>query len=132
MKKGNELKPTTELPSAEQASPKQSGSTIIRADHDRDNPYLMMRRDTAQDSRLSWEARGVIAYVLSKSDNWKIRMDDLRKQGSSGRDVTRRILNELESAGYLTRERIRLAHGHFDWECTLYEKPLATQHNQVK
>jgi len=97
--------------------------TIIRSQRDRDNPYFFMRRDAAQDDRLSWEGRGLLAYVLSKADNWKIRLGDLRKQGGAGRDVTRRILRELETAGYLTRERVRLAHGRFDWICTVYVKP---------
>lgn len=101
--------------------------TIIRSQRDRNNPYFLMRRDAAQEGRLSWEARGLLAYVLSKADNWKIRLGDLRKQGSSGRDVTRRILRELEEAGYLTRERIRLAHGRFDWLCTVHEQPKTTQ-----
>jgi hypothetical protein len=60
--------------------------TIIRSQRDRNNPYFLMRRDAAQEGRLSWEARGLLAYVLSKADNWKIRLGDLRKQGSSGRD----------------------------------------------
>ena len=69
----------------------------------------------------------MLAYVLSKADNWKIRLGDLRRQGNTGRDVARRILRELETTGYLTRERVRIAHGQFDWICTVYEQPQTTK-----
>lgn len=114
--------PVTEHPSSALGD-----RTIIRSQHDRDNPYFLMRRDAAQDNTLSWDARGLLAYVLSKADNWKVRLGDLRRQSGAGRDVTRRILKELEAAGYLTRERVRIAHGHFDWVCTVYEKPQAAK-----
>jgi hypothetical protein len=110
-------------PVVEHPSSTLGDRTVIRSQHDRDNPYFLIRRDAAQDGRLSWEARGLLAYVLSKADNWKVRLGDLRRQSGAGRDVTRRILKELETAGYLTRERVRIAHGRFDWVCTVYEKP---------
>ncbi len=117
------MTPRKKLPVVEHPASSLGDRTIIRSQRDRDNPYFLMRRDAAQDDRLSWEGRGLLAYVLSKADNWKIRLGDLRKQGGVGRDLTRRILRELETNGYLTRERVRLAHGRFDWICTVYEKP---------
>lgn len=84
-----------------------------------------MRRDTAQDDRLSWEARGLLAYLLSKADNWKVRLGDLRREGGAGRDQVRRILKELETARYMMRERVRIGRGRFDWICTVFEKPQA-------
>ena len=107
----------------EHPSSAASDRTIIRAEHDRDNPYFPMRRDTAQDNRLSWEARGLLVYVLSKHNNWQIMLGDLRRQGSAGQNVTRSILRKLEADDYLIRRRVNNEMGYFEWECTIYEKP---------
>jgi hypothetical protein len=36
------------------------------------------------DARLSWEARGVMGYFLSKPDNWRVNTTDLWKQSPGG------------------------------------------------
>jgi len=61
----------------------------------RHNPY--------QDSSLSIEAKGALAYLLSIQG--RISINDFRKDNNVGRDKTREIFNELEDNGYLTRER---------------------------
>jgi hypothetical protein len=111
----------------EHPSSKLSGRTIIRAAHDRDNPYFIMRRDAAQDDSLTFESRGLLAYVLSKSDNWKVRLRDLMREGDVGLYVIRRLLRELERAGYLTRERTRSSGGRFDWLVTIHEQPRSSK-----
>lgn len=80
--------------------------TIFRAAHGTQNPYFLMRRLTVQDDRLSFEARGVIAYLLSKSDNWEINESELRKAGGIGRDKMRRIIGELVELGYMSKEQL--------------------------
>ena len=87
---------------------------IRRAVHDEQNPYFIMRRDSAQDDKISWEARGVLAYILSKPDDWVVQVKDLQ-QKKCGRDKVYRILDELKSAGYLERERRQIENGRFEW-----------------
>lgn len=89
-------------------------SRIRRAPHDKENPYFQMRRDTAQDRKISWEARGVLCYLLSQSDDWIVQVKDLQ-QSKCGRDKVYRILDELKTAGYLERERKQVEKGHFEW-----------------
>jgi hypothetical protein len=109
----------------EHPSSKLSDRTpITRAAHDRDNPYFLMRRDTAQDSSLSFEARGVLSYLLSKPDDWKVYVGDLRREGNIGKDQIQRILKELEIARYLTRKKCRDRLGQWDWQCLVNEKPM--------
>ena len=99
-------------------------SGIIRTHHDRDNPYTMVNKAAFEDKRLSWEARGVLGYLLVKPDGWQIRINDLLDQSTScGRDQMRRILNELEAYGYLVRERKPVDRGRFDWVSHIYETP---------
>lgn len=77
--------------------------SIIRAQHGEQNPYFMMRRDTAQDKTLSFMARGMLSYLLSKPDNWKLQPKDLQQK--CGRNRVYSTLNELIDAGYVIRWR---------------------------
>lgn len=79
--------------------------TIQRAPKDRENPYRLINRHAMEDDRLTFEARGVLAYILVKPDNWEIQINDLRRAGGTGRDKVYRILNELIAFGYITREQ---------------------------
>jgi predicted transcriptional regulator len=76
-------------------------TTIIRADHGTENPYFMMLRDTAQNKSLSFDARGMLSYLLSRSDNWRLQPKDL--QQCCGRNKVYRILNDLITAGHVVR-----------------------------
>jgi len=80
------------------------------------------------DELLSWEARGLMGYLLSKPDDWQVRLHDLLKRGPAGEHKIRRVLRELSEAGYLRRERIQRVDGTFGWVTTIYESPaLASQ-----
>jgi hypothetical protein len=83
---------------------------IRRAKHGAEHAYFLAARATAQDRNLSYEARGVLFYLLSKPGDWIIRVSDIRQEGA-GRDKVYRILGELEQYRYLAREFIRNAAG---------------------
>lgn len=86
--------------------------SIVRANHSTENPYFLMARATAQDASLSFEARGLLAYLLSKPDDWKLTIKDLEQQ--CGEKRVYRILQELRAAGYI--EYCRVSHGRGKWE----------------
>lgn len=107
-------------------------SVTVRARHDKDNPYFLQRRDTAQDRSMSYEARGLLTYVLSKPDNWSITVPDLMQKGC-GRDKVYSILNELIAHRYATRKRLVDNKGRVvKWEITLYESPLPEKPDQAQ
>lgn len=81
------------------------GESIIRTVKDREHPYTMVPRRIIEDTRLSWEARAVLIYLISKPNGWETRVDDLMARGDAGRDKVHRILRELVDAGYMTRNR---------------------------
>lgn len=83
--------------------------------------YFASSNEPFNDERLSWEARGVMGYLLSKPDDWRVRFYDLINNGPAGEHKMRRILKELEELGYLERERIQKEDGTFDWLSTVYE-----------
>jgi hypothetical protein len=97
---------------------------IIRARHDRSDPYFRFRRATAQDSQLSWAARGLLAYLFSKPDNWEVSPAALMKEGDLKRDALYRVIAELKIHGYVDRYQERRADGALGrWITDVYEIP---------
>lgn len=66
----------------------------------RDNPFVQIEKAAIEDTRLSWRAKGLLVYFLSKPDNWTIRMAHIVRQSTEGRDALRTAMNELKEAGY--------------------------------
>lgn len=106
--------------------------TIQRADKSQ-HTYKRVCMDFANDTRLSWEARGVMAYLLSKSDDWRIIAANLINQAKAGRDKVYAILDELQQAGYLTRVYQRDERGRVQQvEYRLSEISLLTENTEVE
>ena len=76
--------------------------------------FTILSNVTLADERLSWEARGLLVYLLSKPDHWRVSVKHLVKiSPNCGRVKTYRILKELEDCGYLTQEQIHDEGGKF-------------------
>lgn len=97
-------------------------TTIIRATH-RDRAFTIDQR-TIEDESLSWAARGLLSYLLSRPDGWTLRVEDLCECGDLGRDGIYSLLNELREAGYATYEQERDEYGRIRrGTYTVYETP---------
>lgn len=92
----------------------------------KDGHYFAASNIPFNDERLSWEARGVMGYLLSKPDNWTISRTDLIKRSDAGRDKVQRILKELETCGYVERTRCQRHDGTFFYETVINEVPTVT------
>lgn len=62
--------------------------------------YFIYPNSVAQ-SALSLEAKGLIAYMSSKPDDWIFHKEVIQKECSIGRDRLVRVFKELESNGHL-------------------------------
>ncbi|MEN8180589.1 MAG: hypothetical protein ABFS39_18480 [Pseudomonadota bacterium] len=80
-------------------------NTIIRAP--RRHRFVIIDQHAIEDSRLSWAARGLLGYLLSRPDDWKVLVNDLRNRGDLGRDGIYKLLRELREAGYVRFLRSR-------------------------
>lgn len=101
----------------------QEHKNIIRVQK-RTNPYLVIDKTGLNDDRLSWKAKGLLAYLLSLPDDWTVRERDLAKRSKDGRDSTRSGIQELIKYGYVIRKRLHDENGKFDgWETIVYEVP---------
>lgn len=89
--------------------------SIIRAPRPQTRYYVLDKR-ISEDKRLTWEARGLLVYLLGKPDHWKVSTHALINETvgtrkHSGRDSVRAILGELMSAGYMVRIVARAEQG---------------------
>ena len=98
--------------------------TIFRTNKDKDNPYVQINKGVFEDSRISWAAKGLMGYLLSKPDGWTVRFYDLVNHGPQKRGALQRVLKELEQYGYMHRERIRNEAGRFEYVTEVYELPV--------
>ena len=53
------------------------------------------------DKTLSWQAKGLHTYLISRPDNWVLNKTDLINRSKNGRDAVQAMLKELKDAGYL-------------------------------
>jgi hypothetical protein len=100
-------------------------NTIFRTTKDKNNPYVMINKIGMEDTRLSWKARGILAYLLSKPDNWKVNLEHLKKQAPDGKTSLRSGIDELKKYGYLIRVAIRKNKKIEKWQFWVNETPIS-------
>lgn len=102
--------------------------SIIRIANREGDQYVRITRHALQDERLSFEARGLLCYLLSKPDDWTVRIVELAKASPNAkRDKVSKILGELEDYGYCVVVKVRTDQGNFDGvERIIYESPVST------
>lgn len=78
---------------------------ILRHRVERD--YTVLTNKVLRDTRLSWAARGLLAYLLHLPPNFLLSLSFLLKQSPTGRDATRTLVRELQRHGYIFIRRDR-------------------------
>ena len=97
--------------------------TIFRIQKNADNPFVMIDKRIFTDKKLSYRAKGVLGYLLSRPDNWLVNMVDVANQSTEGRDAVLTAVNELMKHGYVERIEHR-ENGRFkSYEYLVYEVP---------
>lgn len=87
------------------------GETSIKSG--RKKGFVVLFRSAAQDQRLSLEARGLFALMISLPDDWEYTVSGLAVKAGCGREKVRRLLKELQTVGYLLREQSHDSGGKF-------------------
>lgn len=101
---------------------------IIRAAHERD--YFVCSRKTAQDKSISFEALGVLTYLLSQPDTWQANVKDIAKRSTEYKIY--KILRELRKNGYMTLQKEK-GEGRFSqWVYQVFETSQLIQNQQVE
>ncbi len=79
--------------------------TITRGARAGDKVVTILR-ESMQDERLSYRARGILAAALSRPPDWRTDYRRLASEGREGERAVLAALAELEEHGYLRRERV--------------------------
>jgi len=85
--------------------------------------YTTIRNSLIKDKAISWGSRGLLIYLLSKTETWIVRKADLVSGSPASNHVIAKLLKELEVAGYIKRTRIRNKKGQWEWHTWVYDKP---------
>jgi hypothetical protein len=103
-----------------------SKQTVFRVAKNRDNPYVMLNKKFLEHPQLSYRAKGILSYILSKPDHWNLNVSDLVNHGKEGRDAIYSAVKELVQHGFMQhicyREHGKISH----YEYIVYEQPLET------
>ncbi len=78
------------------------------------NNFMIIPNDLINKTEISFKAKGIMAYLLSKPDNWKLYIKDLINHSKDGRDSIYAGLKELKNAGFLKLEIVRNLYGQID------------------
>ena len=104
---------------------------IIRIQKKRNN-FVMMDKGFLEDDRLSFKAKGILAYLLSKPDNWRVYVKDLMRHAKDGRDSVYAGLKELKTYGYFSKTPVRNEKGVVThWDSVIYEDPSESPENRT-
>lgn len=89
----------------------------------RSDSFTVINNIALTDTRISFRAKGVLAYLLSKPDEWRVSERQLASEGHEGVTAIRAALKELENAGYVERRRSQGQDGRFEWDSVVFDVP---------
>ncbi len=76
------------------------------------------------DDRLSWKAKGIYLYLVSRPDKWDYYIQDIINRSKDGKDAVKSGIKELEKYGYLKRKKVKNEKGQFGkYDYLLKAKP---------
>lgn len=97
---------------------------VFRVIKDKENPYVMINKYALYDKNLSYKAKGILSYCLSRPDNWEFYEEEIASHSTDGLASIKTGLKELREKGYILRTRKRDELGKFKgYEYLIYEFP---------
>ncbi|MCC2419044.1 DnaD domain protein [Bacillus cereus group sp. Bc222] len=90
----------------------------------KDKNYTTINNTGLKDTRLSWKAKGILAYILTLPDDWIFYMEEVTKHSKDGIASLKAGMKELKECGYVKRFPIKGEDGKISkWETIIYEVP---------
>ena len=86
---------------------------IFRTGKSADYPVSRVDNRLLNDNSLSYAARGLMCYLLSKPNSWILIKENLINNSPAGSTAVNGFLNELEKAGYIESKPERTSTGRF-------------------
>jgi hypothetical protein len=97
-------------------------ANVLRHEFSR-KPFICVMNAVAQDARLSYGARGLLVHMVSLPEEWNFSSDRLATQ-RTGRRAILGYLRELETFGYVRREREQDAEGKIRTVTRVSDEPV--------
>nr|DAE07696.1 MAG TPA: Dna polymerase B [Podoviridae sp. ct8mF2] len=91
----------------------------------REHNYTVISNKVYEKNQLSWQAMGLLGYLLTKPDNWQVMVAELVNvtkdtKKPTGREGIYNIINELKEKGFISVRKN--SDGSTDY--TVYDEPL--------
>ena len=87
-----------------------------------EHSFVQMDKRPLEDKDMTWQAKGLFAYLMTLPNDWNINVADLTNRSKNGKDSTGAILKELIKLGYVSKRRKHNAKGHFEgYDYTVFE-----------
>jgi len=77
------------------------------------NNFTIVNNQIIENKNLSWKAKGILIYLISRPDDWQVYIKDLINRACDGEKALRSGLKELEENGYLNKKIERDSKGRF-------------------
>lgn len=99
----------------------------------KEKPYSLIYNEVLRDKNLSWQAKGLYAYLASNSDEWKIKKSGLESISTNGYDSMNRAFLELVNRGYIVEDGYDRKDGKFQGVNYIFNEviPNSEKHNSV-
>ncbi|MBR1525058.1 MAG: hypothetical protein IJ640_00160 [Prevotella sp.] len=94
---------------------------IIRIHANRNYEALSIHH--LRDTSLSWQAMGMLSFMLSCRDDFKFSIEGLTERSRSGSTATRSALQELKDKHYVVVSPVKVNGRITEWNYDIYECP---------
>lgn len=85
---------------------------ITRADKTRGN-FSQILNDTLRDKKLSFNARGLLGFMLTYPNDWDFSIKFLIEETAQKPATVKSAMKELEECGYVMKSKVKNGTGRF-------------------
>lgn len=91
--------------------------------------FTILPNSTFEDPNISWAAKGLLGYIVSRPQNWHVYAKQLSKvykgeKKGNGLDATWNLLKELRNTGYIVYQKSRNEKGQWIHKYHVYPMPV--------
>lgn len=99
-------------------------ANMIKFTVKKQNRFTIIDNKIIESKDLSWRAKGLLIYLLSRPENWQPNKQDLiNRSPNEGKKGIDSALTELKENGYLILEKVTLKDKSIKYRYTVYEDP---------
>lgn len=97
---------------------------IVRTLKNQSNPFTMIDNQFINSKNLTSRAKGILLYILSKPDDWKIYETNIANNMADGIENIKAGMKELTTQGYISKEKVRVQGKFTGWAYSIIERPM--------